>query len=114
MAKYTGTIDFPPLFEQGVPFDTSMQRQEAALDRLQQVSDSLPEGETVGAVLSFQRGDGYATYVVTSEKPLELKHVPFCDAWHISAAEIRGLRKSDVLEHLSRRKAFVQLFNRNA
>lgn len=54
----------------------------------------------VGALIQFPFADSYAMYRVTKDKPLTLQHVPYYDAWQISAAHIRGLRRGDVVKML--------------
>jgi len=54
----------------------------------------------VGAVIQFPYADSYAVYRVTKDTPLTLQHVPYYDAWQISAAHIRGLRRADVVKML--------------
>ncbi len=56
-------------------------RHEAQLRALETAASALPEGEVVGALLCFPRGDGSAIYRVSSAKTLTLQHVPFGDAW---------------------------------
>lgn len=100
MAKLTGVLTPFPKFEfSGNDWEKSMKAQNEALEELQRKSDTLPEGEVVGAVLSFQVADGYAMYLVTKAKgnSIELKHIPFCDDYSIAAAHIRGLTKQDAL-----------------
>ena len=40
--------------------------------------------------------DGQAMYLVTSEKPLLLRRIPYMDKWQAPLPLIRGLRLSDV------------------
>jgi len=61
-------------------------------------------GEVVGILLAFPVADGYAHYRVSKASPLTLQHVPYGDAWRISAAHIRGLRKADAIESERRRR----------
>ena len=68
----------------------------ATLDKLQADTLALPEGQVEGALIKFQVADGFAYYVVTSEAPLVLQHVPAIDAYQISHAHIRGLRVPDI------------------
>jgi len=93
-----------------IPFDQWPDTLELA--RLQAISDNLPEGEVVGAVLSWPVADGAAYYVVTKEKPLTLQHLAYGDAWHIQYVLIRGLRKQDVLDQLARQRRFRAAFSK--
>ncbi len=54
----------------------------------------------VGALIRFPYADSYATYRVIKDTPLTLQHVPYCDAWEIPVAHIRGLRRADVVAML--------------
>lgn len=54
----------------------------------------------VDALIQFPYADSFAMYRVIKDTPLTLQHVPYCDAWQISAAHIRGLRRADVVTML--------------
>lgn len=71
-------------------------------------------GDLAGEEVSWQRGDGYARYVVYTEKPLALIHLPTGDAWQIEEIMVRGLRLSDIREEVRRRKALNDLFSRRS
>lgn len=53
------------------------------------------KGDIVGEVLYFPHCDGSAAYMVASEKPFSLVHLPIHDAYRLPAAHERGLRLSD-------------------
>jgi hypothetical protein len=57
--------------------DVYLKRTGKLVEQLQNKSDSLPDGEVVGALVSFPVADGSAIYVVTKAKPLTVKHVPY-------------------------------------
>lgn len=59
-------------------------------------------------VMTFPVADGRACYLVVSEKPFTLQHIPVGDAWQIDYAHIRGLR----LEDWRRQRQFKSLFAR--
>jgi hypothetical protein len=84
-------------------------KQDAALKELLRTSKNLPEGEVVGAVLRFQIADGWAYYIVTSERPLTLQHIPFGDGYAIAEAHVRGLNRQDVLLALEQDRRFAGL-----
>lgn len=69
-----------------------------------------PGEETVGEIIRFQIADGYAEYMVRSERPLEIVHLDDGDAWKISPAHIRGLRLGDVRDLVARDAALKELF----
>lgn len=93
-------------------WDAYIERQDALYDKLTEKSNSLPEGEVVGAFIRFQIADGYANYVVTKVKPLTLQYVRLGDGYQVAAAHIRGLRKSDILEMVRREKNLTSIFGR--
>jgi len=75
-----------------------------AFDALVAASDALPPGHIVGGLIRFPRGDGYAYYLVTKDKPLTVQSVPYSDAWQADHMTIRGLRRADVEQMLDRRR----------
>ena len=91
MAKLTGTLPFPTTF--------GSKEQDDVFTKLKAASDALPEGQVVGFLMEFAAADSYAYYLVTRETKagLEVMHVPYCDAWTVSPALIRGLTRRDVL-----------------
>lgn len=88
---------------------TRWDAEQVKMNDLSKVSDALPPGEIVGAVLQFQIADGYAIYVVTKAKPLTLTHVNFLDGYAIPHAHVRGITKADVLSQLESRKKWAKL-----
>jgi hypothetical protein len=91
-------------------FDVCMKRESALLDEINQRSLAAAKaGKAVGTLLRFPMADGYALYVVTSEKPLTLQHVPFGDAWQAAAATIRGVTMSDVQAQIRSTLAYDQM-----
>lgn len=83
---------------------------ESTITWLQDVSDNLPDGEVVGALLQFPYADGYALYVVVDAEPLTVQHVNYLDGWSVSPILIKGLDRQDVLDLLQQRKALKRLF----
>lgn len=57
---------------------------------------ALSRGKLKGYLMKFQVADGLAYYLVTSEVPLTLQHVPLFDGYSVLAATIRGLTVSDI------------------
>ena len=41
-------------------------------------------------------GDGYAYYLIHSEEPLVISHIPFLDAYRAMPATLRGLARDDI------------------
>lgn len=83
-----------------------------AYDNLVAASNALPEDEYVGALISWQIADGYASYLVTSMSPVTLQWVPLADGYRVDDALIRGLRKPDVIAKVESTRAFNRLFGR--
>ena len=75
-----------------------------AMDELLEASHKLPPGKVKGAVVKWQRADGYAWYIVTSERPLTLQHIDYMDGYAVEPALIRGLTKADIEEMLERER----------
>lgn len=66
--------------------------------------------ENVGEVLQFPAADGYACYMVSCMKPLELVHIALGDAWHFQYAN--RLTVKDVNDKIKSNKAMNELFNK--
>lgn len=69
-------------------------------------------GTIIGEMLRWQRGDGYAVYMVWREKPLQIFRVEIGDAWQIEASTIRGLTLRDAKEMVAREKSLRALFDK--
>ncbi len=57
-------------------------------------------GSITGCFWSHPVADNYATYRVSSARPLTLQHVAIGDAYAVPAAHIRGLNAADIKEAL--------------
>lgn len=79
------------------------------MDELQEQSDNLPNDVIIGGIITFPIADGRAYYQVANDKPLQLVHLPFMDAWHASEITIRGLNVDDVKLMLKRSKSMPRL-----
>jgi len=91
-------------------FDKVMKEHTKTLDALQKASDKLKVGEIVGFLLSIPWADGYAYYLVTNDEPLTLQPVLVHDAWQVPYYQIRGLRKSDIVNRQKSAKKIGKLF----
>lgn len=58
----------------------------------------------LGEVIRFQRGDGYAQFVVWNLEPLELIWLETGDAWDVEDALIRGLNIQDITAMVERNR----------
>jgi hypothetical protein len=112
MAKLT-EHDVPGFNHQpGESCDEFYKRTSALLDEMTVKANALPEGEFVGAILSFPIADGKALYLVAKAQPLTLTPIPFMDGYQIPDAYIRGLTLDDVRDQVKRAKAMAALFAR--
>lgn len=115
LAKWSIGVEEPE-WQPGQKYDW---RQHQAAEE-QAIKDAVAEaqaerpGTLAGEIVAWQRADGYARYMILSEKPLVLVHVATCDAYQIEAALIRGLRLSDVRAMVKRDEAMRKLFSGGA
>ncbi len=87
-----------------------MREEEAELERLEAEAEKRPEGTVAGCLVRFPVGDGYATYLVRTEKPLVLQHIDFFDGYGLPSAHIRGIRLADVQSLVKGRKSLRAIF----
>lgn len=81
----------------------------AEFKRLRDAARQLPDGEIVGALLSWPVADGFAYYRVTSASPLTVQHVPYLDAWSVDPILIAGLTAADVRDIQRRERKLEEL-----
>jgi hypothetical protein len=108
MAKLIGSYEVE--FVDGEDTTELLVRQENGVAALSKAFKLAGNGDLAGEEVAWQRGDGYARYLVVREKPLQLMHLAIGDAWSVEEALIRGLRKKDVRELVRRRKALDSIF----
>jgi len=99
-------------FKQGEPVDAWLERERKSLQKYEKESDALLEGQIVGGVVQFPVADGYAIYRVSKEKPLTLQHIPYCDAWQIPEAHMRGLTRKDIERLIWQNKQMNDIFGK--
>lgn len=87
-----------------------MREYDAPLNKLQKISDNLPEGKIKGGLLSFGVADGSALYLVVKERPLTLQHIDFLDGYRVHHALIKGLDRADIEAQLSADRRINKLF----
>ena len=68
------------------------------------------KGDLVGEIIKFPVADGYAEYMVESERPLKLVHLADWDEYSIPPAHIRGLRLTDVRALAESERTLAALF----
>ena len=80
------------------------------------VNDCACTGPMTGEIVRWQRGDGYAQYMVGEIPRGEtfLVHIPLHDAWSVEDALIRGLRKTDIKQMIAADKRLAALFGRKS
>jgi hypothetical protein len=89
---------------------TWQEKENAYLARLADRAKMNGTSPLLGEVIKFQRGDGYALYMVWKTKPLELIWIQLGDAWSVEEPLIRGLRVADVQAMVDRERALRDLF----
>jgi hypothetical protein len=103
-------IDFSERNEKSI--DEMLEPEREWENKLKDWARENGSGELRGEEWSYPRGDGYARYVVFSEHPLALVHIPTGDGWQIDEITRRGLRLSDVREGVARNKKIAELFGK--
>ena len=93
-------LSYNPFLRTKDMMDELIKRSDAVADRID-VQDG-GNGDLTGFLMRFPVADGYAFYAVSKDQPgcLEVQHVPFLDAYSVSAAHIRGMRRDDVLQQV--------------
>lgn len=109
MAKEQHSIEIQSDYSDGW-----MEREAERLLAVQKAARAASKGDLVGEILRWQRADGYAQYMVVSQKPLILAHLAIGDAWQVEAALIRGLRLTDVREMVERERSLRKLFSKKS
>lgn len=86
-------------------WDAYFARTDALLDAIIVKSSKIriDDESLVGFLMRFPIADGYALYVVSRQKPLQLQHIPSGDGWRIPPTHLRGLRLTDVTGQIDMR-----------
>ena len=90
--------------------DNHDRREEAFCAELKAWCLANGSGKLCGEIISSHIADGQAQYMVISERPLDLFHLPLGDAYSMGAVWERGLRIADVRQMVERRKGLAELF----
>lgn len=108
--KYPKSLQLPPLNLDGNFKDSEHNKAfSALLAASANIDVDQQDVDLTGAVIQFQRADGYASYVVKEDKGgrvLVIQHINFLDGYRIEDALIRGLRREDILQQLRFRIKF--------
>lgn len=104
----------PPEIEwvQGADFDDILAPEREWEEKVKEWCRQFGTGALRGEEVRWGRGDGYARYVVYTERPLALIHLGTGDAWEIDDIMRRGLRLSDIRENVKQRQALAEIFGR--
>lgn len=101
MARYAGSLT-PPFdfgdFRNAKGHWDHEAHQKAEDEWLEKIKADLRaknKGDLVGEEVRWQRGDGYARYVITKQRPLTLAHLNVGDAWQAGGETVRGYRLQD-------------------
>ncbi len=120
MAKvYSAPIPAPEFSEYEdhngrIDFNKMNEVDSAYFARLTELAKANGPGDLVGEVLRFPHADGYAVYMVWTQKPLSLIHLSLHDGYAIAEAHERGLKLSDVRAQVNRDKRLAELFGRKS
>lgn len=107
------------LVDSGVPapewdgrqsIEESMMEEAEYLDRVIAFAGLNGDDEIIGEVIRWQRGDGYAEYVVWDTDPFMLVWLPIGDCWQVEDALIRGLTLADARQMVKQQRALADLF----
>lgn len=115
MAKLTGSVALPPEdysnYLARLKAGERSEHQKAA-DALFERAAALPPGVIEGAILKFPVADGYAMYLVTKDtgRTVEVKHIPYADAWQVHPALLRGLTRKDIVRQVEGERKLAALF----
>lgn len=71
-----------------------------------------PGKRLVGEIIRHQVADGYAQYMISSENPFQLVHLPLGDGYSAGAIWERGIRLTDAKNMIERDKAMAALFSK--
>ena len=109
MAELIGTIG------EQVDYRGDWQKEEEdQLNRFAKRFKAKNTGDAVGAVVRWQRADGYACYMVASENPLQLAHIDHGDGYQVEAALIRGINLEEIKQMVEHERAMSELFGSHA
>jgi hypothetical protein len=106
-------IDFSAGREEGESIDAIFAPEREWEETVKAWCREFGKGELAGEEWRYPRGDGYARYVVYTEKPLALIHLTTGDAWSIDEITRKGLNLTDLRKYISGQKRIAALFSSN-
>jgi hypothetical protein len=86
----------PPIEAPPFSIETWQKDEDAYTEKLRAAARWANDGEYVGEIVKWQRADGYAVYMVWSERPLQIMHVALGDGYTVEPSLIRGLTLAEV------------------
>lgn len=96
-----GPFDGSWRFPQGMDFPEAFKIETESISKLFVVSNQSALGNTpVGFIVQFPAGDGKAMYRVEKAQPLQVRHIPYGDAYQVHPAMLRGLTLDDVRQQM--------------
>ena len=106
IAKTSLSLDNPDYSD----FRALMRKEEELLLSTAAAYREKYRGDMVGEVVQWPRADGYARYMVMSQRPLTLQHIAVGDAWQVEAALIRGTTIDDVRVNVAGQRKIAEMF----
>lgn len=102
-------VDFSALYKE------HEKQVQAGIEKCRTYISKLPingrDAPLVGKLVRFQIADGYAEYMVASQKPLQLIYLDIGDGYQIPNPHMRGLNVADIRELVEREEALTKMFS---
>lgn len=102
----------PPIFDVKKPVPELLAEYAAYEQRIVAWCRQHGSGPEAGRIVRFPIGDGQASYVIESLKPVILIHVPTPDSYQFPYIE--RLTAKDVRERIQQEESIAELFGRNS
>ncbi len=90
-------------------FETWKEDEEKFTKELRNYCHQCGEGKYVGKILRIPHADGHAQYMIGSEKPLSLIHIPIGDAW--DSPMVDGLTNKKIKEMIDGEERLAKFFS---
>jgi hypothetical protein len=91
--------------------DDYQQKTEEYVEKIKAEARKRSKGAYVGKEVRFQVADGYAVYVIASEKPMSLIHLDIYDGYQ--EQYVHRLTARDIKEEVDRRERFEAIWTAN-
>lgn len=103
-------IDLPETDFTNYDWTKQEQKENAYIEQLANYAKARNKGKYVGKEVCMPEADGYARYMIISEKPLEAVHIATGDAYESSYAHMFKLK--DVKEYIDRAERIAKIFSK--